>query len=172
MRTPQGKALVLALGVVCAFAGGGDAQPQTRRAPNPAALLGYPGYFHGRPVLIVGKGTVEQDEFRVYARMERSVHLIFNGTPSHRPDDVRGEFWDVGRMKPDDPRLTGYDLRNTFKFDPDGPWPRPGDVTAIVASAVAQTAAAPPASIRTIVLQPSRFIDQKVAITGQFSGRN
>jgi hypothetical protein len=45
-------------------------------------------------------------------------------------------------------------------------------VTAIVATAVASTAAAPPASIRTIVLQPSRFLDQKVAVTGQFSGRN
>ena len=29
-----------------------------------------------------------------------------------------------------------------------------------------------PASIRTIVLQPSRFLEQKVAVTGQFSGRN
>src|SRR5204862_253918 len=28
------------------------------------------------------------------------------------------------------------------------------------------------ASIRAIVLNPSRYLDQKVAITGQFSGRN
>ena len=78
-------------------------------------------------------------------------------------------------MKPDEPRLSGYDLRATFHFDPDGAWPRPGEVTAIVATAV--TAAPPPTPgtappIRTVVLNPSRYLDQKVTITGQYSGRN
>ena len=36
-------------------------------------------------------------------------------------------------MKPDDPRLAGYDLRATFHIDPEGAWPRPGEVTVIVA---------------------------------------
>ena len=75
-------------------------------------------------------------------------------------------------MKPDDPRLSTYDLRHTFKIDPDGPWPRPGEVTAIVATAVAPAPAPPAPSIRSIVLIPSRYLDQKVTITGQFSGRN
>jgi len=75
-------------------------------------------------------------------------------------------------MKPDDPKLTKYDLRATFKIDPDNPWPRPGEVTAIVATSVTPAPAAPQPSIRSIVLNPSRFIDQKVAITGQYSGRN
>ncbi|HMF96812.1 MAG TPA: Ig-like domain-containing protein [Vicinamibacterales bacterium] len=171
MRT-RTKITIFALFAFFAFVTGGDAQMQTRRATNLAALLAFPGYYHGRPILIVGKVTVEKDEFRVHDESERSIHLLFKGTPPDGFDEIRGEFWDVGRMKPDDPKLSGYDLRNTFKFDPDGPWPRPGEVTAIVATSVASTAAAPPASIRTIVLQPSRFLDQKVAITGQFSGRN
>ncbi|MGH9143916.1 MAG: Ig-like domain-containing protein, partial [Vicinamibacterales bacterium] len=87
-------------------------------------------------------------------------------------DEVRGEFWDLGRMKADDIRLSTYDLRQTFKIDPDAPWPRPGDVTAIVATAVSPTTTPQQASIRAIVLNPSHFLDQKVAITGQFSGRN
>ena len=75
-------------------------------------------------------------------------------------------------MKPDDPRLGGYDLRATFNIDPDAPWPRPGEVTAIIATAVAP--ASPPQRRRSarIVLNPSRYLDQKVTITGQFSGRN
>jgi hypothetical protein len=78
-------------------------------------------------------------------------------------------------MKPDEPKLSGYDLRAAFHFDPDGAWPRPGEVTAIVATAV--TAAPPPTPgtappIRTVVLNPSRYLDQKVTITGQYSGRN
>jgi hypothetical protein len=149
-----------------------DAQPVTRRATNLAAVLAYPGYYHGRPILIVGKVGIDKDQFRVQDEAEHSIHLLFKGTPPDGLDEIRGEFWDLGRMKPDDPRLTGYDLRSVFKIDPDGAWPRPGEVTAIVATAVAAAAAAPPPSIRTIVLQPSRFLDQKVAVTGQFSGRN
>jgi Big-like domain-containing protein len=157
---------------VVAIAAAATAQPQIRRATNLAALLAYPGYYHGRPIVIVGKVGIEKDQLRVADESEHSIHLLFKGNAPDGLDEVRGEFWDVGRMKPDDPRLSTMDLRATFKIDPDAPWPRPGEVTAIVATAVAPAAAAPPASIRTIVLQPSRFIDQKVSITGQYSGRN
>jgi hypothetical protein len=172
MRTRTTTTVLALVAFVVACAASGDAQPQIRRATNLAALLSFPGYYHGRPILIVGKVTVEKDEFRVHDEAEHSVHLLFKGTPPDGFDEIRGEFWDVGRMKPDDVRLNGYDLRATFKFDPDGPWPRPGEVLAIVATTVASTAAAPPPSVRTIVLQPQRFVDQKVTITGQFSGRN
>jgi hypothetical protein len=171
MRT-RTRIAAFALFATFAFLAPGDAQPQTRRATNLAAVLAYPGYYHGRPILIVGKVSVDKDEFRVEDEAEHSIHLLFQGTPPDGLDEIRGEFWDIGRMKPDDARLNSYNLRATFKLDPDGPWPRPGEVTAIVATAVASTAAAPPPSIRTIVLQPSRFLDQKVTITGQFSGRN
>jgi hypothetical protein len=148
------------------------AQPQTRRATNLAAVLAFPGYYHGRPIVIVGNVGLDKDQLRVSDESGTSVHLIFKGTAPDGIDEVRGEFWDIGRMKAGDPRLSTYDLRNTFKFDPDGPWPRPGEVTAIIATAVAPAPPAPQPSIRSIVLNPSRFLDQKVAITGQYSGRN
>jgi Big-like domain-containing protein len=75
-------------------------------------------------------------------------------------------------MKADDIRLSTYDLRQTFKIDPNAPWPRPGEVTAIIATAVAPAVVPNQPSIRAIELNPSRYLDQKVAITGQFSGRN
>ena len=184
-RTPQRSAVlrasrtVFAFRAVCAFfaffaffASFAFSQPLTRRATNLATLLAFPGYYHGRPIVIVGKVGLEKDQLRVSDDAEHSVHLVFKGNAPDGLDEVRGEFWDIGRMKPDDPRLSTQDLRTTFKIDPDAPWPRPGEVTAIVATAVASTAAAPPASVRTIVLQPSRFVDQKVAVTGQYSGRN
>jgi len=149
-----------------------DAQPQMRRATNLAAVLAYPGYYHGRPIVIVGKVGLDKDQLRVSDDADHSIHLLFKGTAPDGLDEVRGEFWDIGRMKADDLRLSTYDLRSTFKVDPDNPWPRPGEVMAIVATAVAPAPAAPPTTIRSIVLNPSRFLDQKVAITGQYSGRN
>ena len=148
-----------------------DAQPAARRATNLATLLAYPGFFHGRPILIVGKVGVEKDQLRL-SDDNGSIHLLFKGTAPDGLDEVRGEFWDLGRMKSDDIRLSTYDLRQTFKIDPNAPWPRPGEVTAIVATAVAPTTLPPQATIRGIVLNPSRYLDQKVTITGQFSGRN
>jgi len=75
-------------------------------------------------------------------------------------------------MKPDDPQLAGYDLQRTFGVDPAGAWPRPGEVTAIIATNISQAVLPATPSIRAIVLHPTRFLDQKVTITGQFGGRN
>jgi hypothetical protein len=159
------------LALLLAVAATVSAQPATRRATNLAALFAYPGFFHGRPILIVGKVGLDKDELRL-SDDTTSIHLLFKGTAPDGLDEVRGEFWDLGRMKSDDIRLSTYDLRQTFKIDPNAPWPRPGEVTAIVATAVAPTTLPPQATIRGIVLNPSRYLDQKVAITGQFSGRN
>ena len=148
-----------------------DAQPATRRATNLSTLLAYPGFFHGRPLVIVGTVGLEKDQLRL-SDDNGSIHLLFKGTAPDGLDEVRGEFWDIGRMKADDIRLSTYDLRQTFKMDPDAPWPRPGDVTAFIATAVAPAVLPAQPSIRAIVLNPSRYLDQKVAITGQFSGRN
>lgn len=155
--------------VACAVAV--SAQPATRRATNIAALLAYPGFYHGRPILIVGRVALEKDQLRV-SDEAGSVHLVFKGNAPDGLDEIRGEFWDIGRMKGDDPRLTTMDVRGVFHMDPDGPWPRPGEVTAIIASAVTSAAPALAPSIRGIVLTPSRYQDEKVTITGQYSGRN
>jgi len=159
------------LALLLAIAATVSAQPATRRATNLTTVLAYPGFFHGRPILIVGKVGVEKDQLRL-SDDNTSIHLLFKGTAPDGLDEVRGEFWDLGRMKSDDIRLSTYDLRQTFKIDPNAPWPRPGEVTAIVATAVAPTPLPAQATIRGIVLHPSRYLDQKVAITGQFSGRN
>jgi hypothetical protein len=147
------------------------AQTVTRRTTNIAALHAYPGFFHTRPIVIVGTVALKDDELRVSDGNE-SIHLIFKGSAPNGLDEIRGELWDIGRMKPDDPRLTGYDLKAIFHINPDTPWPRAGEISAIIASSV--TPAAPPQTptIRALVLDPSRYLDQKVTISGQFGGRN
>ena len=148
-----------------------SAQQATRRSTNLAALVAYPGFYHGRPILVVGTVSTTDAGLRV-TDDNGSIRLLSKGAAPDGLDEVRGEFWDIGRMKPDEPQLAGYDLKRTFNVDPTGAWPRPGEVTAIVATNVspAQLPAAP--SIRAIALNPSRYLDQKVTVTGQFGGRN
>ena len=158
--------------VLVALAAAVAAQPATRKATNLALVLAYPGFYHGRPIVLVGTVAENKGQLEVSDAAGASVRLLFKGSAPDGLDEIRGEFWDLGRMKPDDLRLSTYDLRTTFKIDPEGAWPRSGEVTAIIATAV--TAASPPAapSIRAIVLNPTRYAEQKVTITGQFSGRN
>jgi len=148
-----------------------SAQTATRRSTNLAALATFPGFYHGRPILIVGTVTTTEAGSRV-ADDNASIRLLAKGPTPDGLDEVRGEFWDIGRMKPDDPQLANYDLKRTFNIDQTGSWPRPGEVTAIIATSVTQAQLPPTASIRAIALHPTRFVDQKVTITGQFGGRN
>ena len=159
--------LLLALVVATAA----SAQPSTRRATNIEMILGYPGFFHGRAVLVVGTVSSKPNGDLVVSGDSASVRLIFKGTAPDGLDEVRGEFWDIGRMKPDDQRLSS-DLKTAFRIDPDAAWPRPGDVTAIIATAVGPASQPPAPSIRAIVLNPTRYADQKVTVSGQFAGRN
>jgi len=148
------------------------AQPPTRRATNIAAILAYPSFYHQRAIVLVGKvETGSNGEVRV-SDEAGSVHVVFKGSAPDGLDEIRGEFWDLGRMKADEPRLAGLDLRAMFHIDPAGPWPRAGDVTAIMATAVSAASPPPAPSIRAIVLNPYRYLDQKVTVTGQYAGRN
>jgi hypothetical protein len=149
-----------------------SAQTTTRRATNIAGLLAFPSFYHGRPIVIVGAVKTDAAGQISVSDDNGSIHLISKSGAPDGLDEIRGEFWDLGRMNPDDIRLKTYDLRTTFKIDPEAPWPKAGEVTAIIASAVTPASPPPAPSIRAIVLNPTRYIDQKVTVTGQFSGRN
>jgi Big-like domain-containing protein len=158
--------------VLIATAASVSAQTTSRRATNLAALVAYPGFYHGRPIVVTGNVATDQNGRARVADDNGSVRLVLKSSAPDGLDEIRGEFWDLSRMKPDDPRLSTVDLRKTFDLDPDGPWPKAGEVTAIVATSVIPASPPPAPSIRAIVLNPTRYLDQKVTVTGQFSGRN
>ncbi len=169
-RRNRRRALCGAL-LVAIAAAAASAQRAARVATNLGALLGFPDFYHGRQIVIVANVALNGNELRA-SDDDGAVRLVYKGSAPDGLDEIRGEFWDLGRMKADDVRLSTYDLRGVFNIDPDAPWPRPGEVMAIVATSVSPAAPPPAPSIRSIVLHPSRYMDQKVTITGQYSGRN
>jgi hypothetical protein len=161
---------VVALSVLAASL---SAQPSQRRTTNIAALLAHGGFYHLRPIVIAGTLVRRDDgELRLVDEEAGSVKVVFRGSTPDGLSEVRGEFWDLGRLNADDPRLATHDLRATFQIEPDMGWPQPGEVTAIVAAAVSPVTPPPGASIRSVVLFPGRYFDQKLTLTGQFAGRN
>ena len=148
-----------------------SAQGPQRRTTNVAALLAHPGFYHLHAVVLVGKLERRSSGELRLVDDAGSIRVVFKGSEPDELAEVRGEFWDLGRMNPDDPRLASYDVRTTFQIDPNL-WPKPGEVGAVIAGTVAEAPPALAPSLRNLVLYPSRFVNQKVTITGQFAGRN
>jgi len=149
-----------------------QSQPLTRRAANIGLLATYPSFYHMRPITVVGQLSRTPTGEMLLTDDKRQLRVVYSGSAPEGSAEVRGEFWDLGRMHSDDPRLASYDLRKLFQIGPDDPWPRAGQVTAIMANAIETAAPAAAASIRSVVLFPSRYLDTDVTITGQFAGRN
>jgi hypothetical protein len=148
------------------------AQTAARRATNIAALIAFPAYYHTRQVVLVGQvSTSDKGQIRVSDGVSSVRVVSASGAPDGN-SEVRGEFWDLGRLNPDDPRLARVDVRAVFGVDPGGPWPRSGEITAVMATSIRPAAVPPAPSIRSIVLNPSRYLNQRVTVTGQFAGRN
>ena len=103
----------------------------------------------------------------------RSIHLLFKGTAPDGLDEVRGEFWDIGRMKPDDIRaLRPTTCARRSTSIPTGRGRAPARSPRSSPPPSRRRRRRPRPSIRAIVLHPSRYLDQKVTVTGQFGGTN
>jgi len=159
--------------LLVALAATAAAQPTAvRRSTNVSALAQFSSFYHLRPVLVVGDVSAQPNGDVVVSDGTTSMHVLTRGSAPDGLNEVRGEFWDLGRMNPDDPRLAPFDLRTAFHVDPDAAWPRPGQVTAIVSATISPATPPSAATIRSIVLYPTRFAGEKVTVTGQFAGRN
>ena len=149
-----------------------SAQPALRRTTNLEALLAQPGFYHQRQVLVAGDLALLPDGRLQLSNDGATLPIVAGANTPEGASQVRGTFWDIGRLNPDDPRLTTVDVRGILRLDPNESWPSPGRVLVIVASAIVPAPAPSSASIRALVLYPTRYDGQTVTITGQYGGRN
>ena len=151
------------------------AQPAARRATTIAALRSYPGFYHQQNVSVVGAVKGETVEDVLLANDEATVRLIARELPREGKLEARGQFLDIGRLSPDDPRLIPFNLVDRVRNRYPERWPRPGEELVLI---LAGTTPPPPSAdassppLRTVALEPARFEGQRVSILGQFRGRN
>jgi len=145
-----------------------------RRAASPAALLAFPGFFQAQPIVVRGTLATRDQAGLVSPTVDRAIPLIFKGpSPPDGPVELRGNFWDIGRLQREDPRIQTLGLNVLLKANGEDEWPRPGQVVAIVVTdAMSVKPADGPPSLRLIALDPATYVGQRVKITGQFRGRN
>jgi hypothetical protein len=139
---------------------------------NVAALHAYPEFYQNRQVVIEAQLSQNGAGKLVLSAGGDQVQVITAETaPPDGLVEARGEFWNVGSMHHDDPRLRPA-VQQALGLSETTPWPRSGTLLAIRTSSLFPASAPTTPTIRTIVLAPERFLGQTVTITGQFSGRN
>ncbi len=170
---------VLSVWLACPAA----AQAPARLATTIGEVLAQPVFFHGRQIAVLG-GVAQDGAAARFVRPgdpgqaasqtpgKLPVFVFWREQPSHSDGEIRGEFWDLGRLRQDDPRLARADVRPLIERLTGGRWPGPDEVFVIIGATAVE---APPLSaptVRGIAMSPSTFADRTVTVLGRFRGRN
>lgn len=152
-------------------ASGVSGQAVTRRLATIPALHQFPGFYHLQNVLLRGE-LVERDARIVLHTDDGDMPVFLKGaTLKDGPVEVRGEMIDVGRLEPDDPRVSTLGEGGT-PVAPADHWPRAGEVLVLVVTSVTDAQPFTTPTIRALSLEPWKFDGQMVTVVGNFHGRN
>ena len=174
--------LVFALAVTCQV----GAQPPTRQATTIAALRAAPVFFHGKQIAVLGSIVESRGMYRLDAPAAgpaaaqpavpdapgRGLYVYWRERPSRTSGEIRGEFWDLGRLSDGDPRFTAYDFKPLLENVTEGRWPSRDQLFVVLGGSVVEPVLPDPPSLRAIALAPEKYEGRGVTISGRFRGRN
>ncbi len=137
-----------------------------------AAVLQFPGFFHGRTVLLQGNAEASGVTQVLPGPDSSALHLVTReALPTGRVEIV-GQVVDVGRLQPEDPRIAGSGIKRLLDEVHRTEWPKAGEFVVCLVRSAAPAADFPAPSVRAVALDPGRYADLQVTVTGQFRGRN
>ncbi|CAN5816616.1 hypothetical protein BH18ACI5_BH18ACI5_02450 [soil metagenome] len=147
------------------------AQGTSRSATTANALIASAGFYHGKNIVIDSETAGESGLTRL-AGTARPIFVFWKDRAPGGKGEIRGEFWDLGRIEQGDSRFSGHDFSPLLEATTRGRWPRRDEVYIIVGAALlpSSTAAAP--SLRAIALKPDDYEGREVKVVGRFKGRN
>lgn len=164
------KPILLAL-VAIWTAASAAAQSPGRIATTADALVAAALFFHGKQV-VIRQPFVQSGTLTTLEGTSKPVFVIWRDRPARSDGEIRGEFWDLGRMQDGDPRFTTYDFAPILEATTQGRWPGRDQVFVILGASVVDLTPSAPATVRSIAMAPQQFESRKVTLTGRFKGRN
>jgi hypothetical protein len=145
-----------------------------RRIATITALNTFPVFYHLQSVRV--RGSVREQDGLFSMEHEGARVWLVNSPNGRLPDpnttsEVTGTFMDVGRLEQSEGRSQG-ELAALSQRAIKKNWPGVGELLVLVVdgSTAAEPLAAP--SVRTLALEPERYVDQEVTVIGRFRGRN
>ncbi len=171
MARPAPAVGVLALLALASIA---SAQPTARIVANVPLLVKYPGFYHLKSIIVRGELVATGTQPALFEPDgDQNIKVTFT---ENQPDDglveLRGIFWDVGRMTAEEPRLAGFDVQPYLDAHTSGRWPAQGELLVVRVSEATRAEPPPAPSVRSVVLDPARYVLQKITLTGTFRGNN
>jgi hypothetical protein len=161
-----------------------SAQTSTRVATTVEALRGAPVFFHGKPIAALGSVVEQRDLVRLLPPTEgtatpsapnasdRAIYVYWKDQPTRTSGELRGEFWDLGRLSEGDPRFTAYDFRPLLEAATQGRWPGRDQLFVLIGATLVESNLPDSPTLRAVVLAPERYENRNVSISGRFRGRN
>ena len=143
-----------------------------RKATTLSALLTYPVFFHGERIAVRAESWGERQSMWL---VDGKTKVLTLGEPVPGPGnrvEVLATFWDVGRLKPGDPRFSQLNLDDLSETFLQKPWPNVGELPVLVVESTLSPTRPPEATVRTIALEPEDYEGERVTIMGRFRGRN
>jgi Bacterial Ig-like domain len=149
----------------------GAAQRPGRIATTVAALTSSPLFFHGKQVVVHGQLVSTGDTARIEGTA-KPIYVVWQQRGSRSGGEIRGEFWDVGRLQEGDSRFANVDFRPILEATTQGRWPNRDQVFVITGATLLDAEVSATPTIRTIALAPERFENKSVTLVGRFKGGN
>jgi hypothetical protein len=161
------------------------AQAQTTRvATTTGALRASPVFFHGKQVAVLGSPTLVRDLVRLDDPGSSTsatppaevatggIYVYWRERPTRSSGEVRGEFWDLGRLSEGDTRFSAYDFKPLLEVVSQGRWPARDQIFVLLGASLIDEPLPDTPTLRAIALAPGRYENKGVSISGRFRGRN
>jgi len=163
--------------IVTACLSSTSASSQTiRRSASIDALQQHRIFFHREEVVLITDVITEGVLTWLISDDDASQVLALDIPPlptgSRERLEIVGTFYDVGRLNEDDPRLSGLPISQISQELLRKRWPGVGELPIIVANSTRPALEPDVTTLRNIVLEPQRYINKGVTVTGRFRGRN
>ena len=146
-------------------------QPATRIATTAEALIGSALFYHGK-LVVVQHAVVHDDALPRLAGTAKPIYVLWKERPSTDSGEIRGEFWDLGRIEASDSRFAGQDLRQIVDSTLQGRWPARDQVFVLIAATLLPASPPSAPTLRAIALTPDNYEGREVRVIGRFKGRN
>jgi hypothetical protein len=148
------------------------AQAPSRLATTREALIASPVFFHGKQIVVRADVETTGRLTRV-AGTTKPVFVFWREPPAGTSNaELRGEFWDLGRLERSDPRFSSIDFGPILEAASHGQWPPREQVFLLLGASTAESPLPAEPSIRALALAPEGYVGKGVTVTGRFRGAN
>jgi hypothetical protein len=160
------------------------AQGPGRAATTPAALRASPVFFHGKQIAVLGSVVETRDLYRLEPHgskeattappdlASKPIYVYWRERPSRSDGEIRGEFWDLGRLTEGDSRFASVDFRPLLEILTQGRWPGREQIFVVLNASVIEATLPQSPTLRAIALAPERYENGSASVSGRFRGRN